>query len=245
MSATAPTPTLPALPAPFAWRAGEIALDLPDGHVRFTTRLGGVSTGPYASLNLGRGTEDDPAAVAENRRRVAARAGVARLLQGHQVHGTAVSVEGGAGDADGQVTARPGHAPIVLVADCLPVALLAPGAVAMVHAGWRGLAGGILAEGVRAVRHVARDGGARVSAAIGPAAGGCCYEVGDEVRAAFGTTTRTLDLAAIAAGQLRAAGVGGVHVTGLCTLCAPDGLLFSHRRDGGVTGRQAGLAWWS
>jgi YfiH family protein len=235
-----------ALPAPFAWRGDQIALDLEHAHVRFTTRRGGVSAGPYASLNLGPWTDDAPAAVGENRARVARLAGVTRLLQGHQVHGTQVSVEAGAGeDADGQVTARRDVAPIVLVADCLPIALVARGAVGMVHAGWRGLAGGIVARGVEAIRAASRDSD-HVVAAVGPGAGGCCYEVGDEVRAAFGIAdpqTPTVDLAAIAAGQLAAAGVDEVHVTGLCTLCADPELLFSHRRDGGVTGRQAGLAW--
>lgn len=233
----------PVVPAPFRWSDGQLALDLEHGHVRFTTRRGGVSGGPYATLNLGPWTDDDPGDVAENRRRLAALAGGRRLLQGHQVHGTTVAVEGGRGeDADGQATADPCGAPVALTADCLPVALVAPGAVALVHAGWPGLAGGILARAVGAVRGLAGDE-APVAAALGPAAGPCCYEVGDDLRARFGTSGRTLDLPAIAAGQLHAAGVGEVHHSGLCTMCAPQGLLFSHRRDGGVTGRQAGIAW--
>jgi copper oxidase (laccase) domain-containing protein len=238
----------PAVPAPFAWQDGHLTLALDAGHVLFTTRRGGVSEGPYASLNLGPWTDDDPARVAENRRRVQERAGAARLLQGRQVHGTRVAIgEGGGEDADGQVSGHAGDAPIVLVADCLPIALLAPGVAAMVHAGWRGLAGGIIANGVAAVRALAP--GAPVAAAIGPGAGGCCYEVGPEAHAAFGTSGRTLDLAAIAAGQLAAAGVDEVHDAGLCTMCtrSADGVgghvFFSHRRDRGITGRQAGLAW--
>jgi YfiH family protein len=173
---------------------------------------------------------------------VQARAGARRLLQGHQVHGAHVAVEQGEGeDADGQVTARPDLAPVVLVADCLPIALVAPGAVAMIHAGWRGLAGGVVAAGVAALRRLAPE--VAVVAAIGPGAGPCCYEVGAEVHAAFGTSGRTLDLKAIAAGQLAAAGVDEVHDSGLCTMCADPAIFFSHRRDGGVTGRQAGLAW--
>jgi copper oxidase (laccase) domain-containing protein len=81
-----------------------------------------------------------------------------------------------------------------------------------------------------------------VAAAIGPGAGPCCYEVGDEVRAAFGTSGRTVDLKAIAAGQLAATGVDEVHDVARCTMCEP-GRFFSHRRDGGVTGRQAGIVW--
>jgi YfiH family protein len=229
-------------PAPFRWEGGHLALDLPGGSVLFTTRRGGVSRGAFATLNLGPYTDDDPAHVAENQRRVAARAGAGELLHGRQVHGTRVSVDGnGWKEADGQATARRGAAPIVFVADCLPVALVAPGAVAMLHAGWRGLAGGILAAGVAAVRRLAT--GAPVAAAVGPGACGSCYEVGDDVRAAFGTSGRTVDLKAIARGQLAAAGVDDVHDTGLCTLCGDPGLFFSHRRDGGTTGRQAGLAW--
>jgi YfiH family protein len=221
-----------------------LRLELNGGTVVFTTRRGGVSEGPYASLNLGLWTDDDPEHVAANRERVRALAGAGRLTQGRQVHGTRVVVD--ADDvvaADGQVVTREGVAPVVLVADCLPIALVAPEAVAMLHAGWRGLAGGIVAEGVGALR---RAGASRVAAAIGPAAGPCCYEVGDEVRAAFGTGERTLDLPAIARGQLAAAGVDEVADVGVCTICARDAegpRFFSHRRDGGVTGRQAGLAW--
>jgi polyphenol oxidase len=217
-----------------------LTLRLDGGTVLFTTRRGGVSAGPYASLNLGRWTDDDPDLVQANRERVRALAGAARLQQGHQVHATAVAVDtDGVQDADGQVSTRAGVAPIALVADCLPVALVAPEAVAMLHAGWRGLAGGIVAEGVGALR---RAGASRVAAAIGPGAGPCCYEVGDEVRAAFGTSGPTVDLKAIAGGQLAAAGVDEVHDVGLCTMCDPE-RFFSHRRDGGVTGRQAGVVW--
>jgi polyphenol oxidase len=232
----------PAVPAPFRWEDDHLALDLPGGHVLFTTRRGGVSQGPFASLNLGPWTDDDHVHVAENRRRVQERTGARRLLQGHQVHGTRVSVEQGEGeDADGQVTAHAGLAPIVLVADCLPIALVSSGAVGMVHAGRRGLADGVIAAGVAALRALAPA--APVAAAIGPGAGPCCYEVGDEVRAAFGTDGRTLDLKAIAAGQLAAAGVDEVHDCALCTMCGDPALFFSHRRDGGLTGRQAGVAW--
>ena len=223
---------------------GHVRIELDGGTVLFTSRRGGVSEGPYASLNLGPWTADDPAHVAANRERVRALAGGARLAQGHQVHGTRVVVDAtGAEDADGQVTTDPEGAPIVLVADCLPIALVAPEAVGALHAGWRGLADGIVAQGVGALR---RAGASRVAAAVGPGARGCCYAVGDGLRTAFGTSGETLDLAAIAAGQLAAAGVDEVHDTGLCTICATDEdgpRFFSHRRDGGVTGRQAGVVW--
>jgi YfiH family protein len=223
--------------------AGEhIAVDLPGGTALFTTRHGGVSEGPYASLNLGSHTDDDPAAVAANRERAAELAG-RPLAAIHQVHGTDVVAAGDAvPDADAQVTSD-GRAPLVLVADCVPIVLIAPEAVGAVHAGWRGLHGGIVANAVRALRDL---GATRVAAAVGPAIGPCCYEVGDELRAAFGTVERTLDLPGIAAGQLAAAGVDEVHGAGMCTACTErDGapLFFSHRRDRGVTGRQAGMAW--
>jgi polyphenol oxidase len=216
--------------------AGEhLAIDLPGGTALFTTRRGGVSEGPYTSLNLGLWTDDDAGRVRDNRERVRAAVGAERLAQGRQVHGTRVVVDAeGIEEADGQVTTAPGVAAMVLVADCLPVALAGPDRVAMLHAGWRGLAGGVLEAGVEAT--------GAVCAAIGPGIGPCCYEVGDDVRAVFGTSEPTLDLKAIARARLEAAGVRDIHDCGLCTSCDAE-RFFSHRRDRGVTGRQAGLAW--
>jgi polyphenol oxidase len=216
--------------------AGEhLAIDLPGATALFTTRRGGVSEGPFASLNLGLRTDDDPERVRENWEIARVRAGVERLVRGRQVHGARVVVDAqGIEEADGQVTTAREVAAIVLTADCLPVALSGHGRVGMVHAGWRGLAAGVLEAGVEAVGAVA--------AAIGPGIGPCCYEVGDDVRAVFGTSARTLDLKAIARARLEAAGVREVHDCGLCTSCDPE-RFFSHRRDRGVTGRQAGLAW--
>jgi hypothetical protein len=244
------------LAAPFRPAGEHIAVELPGAHVLFTTRRGGVSEGPYASLNLGLWTEDERDNVHRNRDRVAAAVGIerGRFAQGRQVHGTDVRALSAPPDpneepapADGQATSVPGVAPIVLVADCLPIALAAPGSVAMLHAGWRGLAGGVVAAGVAAVRALGGEG--PVAAAVGPGAGGCCYEVGEEVHAAFAhhgdavRNGRNLDLKAIARRELLAGGVEQVHDVALCTLCAEPGLFFSHRRDGGVTGRQAGVAW--
>jgi copper oxidase (laccase) domain-containing protein len=129
----------------------------------------------------------------------------------------------------------------------------------MLHAGWRGLAAGVIERGVEAVRELGDgahsgegdgDGAAELTAAIGPAAGPCCYEVGDEVRAAFTEYgdvvrrgARNLDLKAIARIQLERAGIAIVHDADICTICADASLFFSHRRDGGRTGRQAGVAW--
>jgi polyphenol oxidase len=227
----------------FAEVGDHLAIALDGGTALFTTRRGGVSEGPFASLNLGLWTDDATERVRENRARVE-RLGRGRIAQAHQVHGTRViearaDRNGAPPDADGQVTAARGVAPMVLTADCLPVALVAPEGVAMLHAGWRGLAGGILSEGVQALRGA---GASRIAAAVGPGAGPCCYEVGPEVHAALGTSGRTVDLKAIARDRLEAAGVDEVHDCGLCTMCDPE-RFFSHRRDGGVTGRQAGVAW--
>lgn len=233
-----------------------MAADLPGGHVLFSTRRGGVSKGPFASLNLGRLTDDHGANVDANRERLAAAVGLPRerFLYGRQVHGATVrrateppGRARPAADEDGQATALADAAALVFVADCLPVLLVAEDAVAALHGGWRGLAGGIVAEGVAALRELGADGA--LSAAIGPGARGCCYDVGDEVHAAFADApgarvgARNLDLAAVARQRLAQAGVRAIHDTGLCTMCAGEELFFSHRRDGGNTGRQAGVAW--
>src|SRR3954471_10424682 len=157
-----------------------ITLDLPGGTVLFTNRHGGVSEGPYTSLNLGLWTDDERERVLENRERVASLAGIEwrRFAQGRQVHGTSVrSLDGPPPpgeppDADGQAASARGVAPIVLTADCLPVALVAPEAVAMLHCGWRGLAGVIIAHGVLALRDLGATGD--IAAAVGPGAGRCC-----------------------------------------------------------------------
>jgi purine-nucleoside/S-methyl-5'-thioadenosine phosphorylase / adenosine deaminase len=217
-----------------------LAIALPGGTALFTTRRGGVSDGPFASLNLGLWTDDDGERVRENRTRVERLTG-GRIAQGRQVHGTSVVVADPdrVVDADGQVTAERGVAAMALTADCLPIAIVAPEGVGMLHAGWRGLANGVIAAGVEALRGL---GARSVAAAIGPGAGPCCYEVGDEVRAAFGTSAPTADLKAIARDRLEAAGVDVVHDCGLCTIHDPE-RFFSHRRDRGVTGRQAGVVW--
>jgi polyphenol oxidase len=248
------TATLPHLDAPFRWQDDHIAADLPNAHALFTTRRGGVSPAPYASLNLGRLTEDDPANVDENRRRVAAATGCTRerFLYGRQVHGASVrrateppGPSRPPAEEDGQATALRRHPALVFVADCFPILLAADGAVAAVHAGWRGIAAGVLANGVAALEEVGGRG--PVTALIGPGARGCCYEVGEEVHAAFAgydarRGERNLDLPAIATAKLEEAGVAQIAELELCTMCW-FGLFFSHRRDGGVTGRQAGIVW--
>jgi YfiH family protein len=227
-----------ALPEPFSLHGEHIAIELPGASALFTTRRGGVSEGPYASLNLGHKTDDRPQNVAVNRRTLAQDLGV-ELSFMRQVHGNQVVAVGSPGrelpQADGQVTATRGVGLAALVADCLPIALVGGDAVAIVHAGWRGLAGGVIEAAVGALRGT-------LHAAIGPGAGPCCYQVGEEVLSRFGSAGSTLDLKAIARSQLQRAGAHEVHDVGLCTMCAPE-LFFSHRRDGGVTGRQAGIAW--
>lgn len=227
------------------------AIELPGARAVFSTRRGGASAPPYDTLNLGRGTDDDPAAVEANRLRLARLVGV-ELAGGRQVHGSAVAVIERATDtdgleADGFATRTPGVAPMVLAADCLPIAIAGGGAVAMLHAGWGGLAKGVIGVGVRTVRELGSGG--PLAAAIGPGAGPCCYEVGEELHerfAAYGPEVRRgrmLDLKLIARRQLEVAGVARVEDAGLCTICAPASMFFSHRREHGVTGRQAGVAW--
>jgi polyphenol oxidase len=219
----------------------------------FSTRLGGVSEGPFASLNLGRLTGDLPDAVRENRHRLAAAIAIdpKLVLIGRQVHGADVarhdrpadppayaSFARGLPEVDGQATSRPELTPLVFVADCLPVALAGPGGVAMIHCGWRGLAAGIVERGVQQV--------AARAAAIGPGIGPCCYEVGDDVLSAFEplgsdvAAGRMLNLRLAARRLLERAGVAETEVSEECTSCQAQ-LFFSHRRDGERTGRQAGL----
>ena len=225
--------------------------------IAFTTRQGGVSTGDFASLNLGFATPDDAAAVAENRRRalVASGADPARALSLRQVHGTAVleaepMAPGAYLDAavtwpegDGLVTAEPGLPLVAHGADCLTAALVAPGGarLAVVHAGWRGLVAGVLEAAAERV-------GPRFSAVIGPGAAACCYEVSDDVagplRARFGddvVAAGRADLEACAVRALERSGAASVVSARMCTICDPE-WFHSHRRDGRGSGRQGVIA---
>jgi len=166
-----------------------------------------------------------------------------RIAHARQVHGAALVLEPDPGEqpeADGHVLTEPGLAGMVFVADCLPVAVAGPGGVAILHCGWRGLAAGIVAQGVEAV--------GATHAAIGPGIGPCCYEVGSEVLESFAglgdgvAEGKMLDLPEVARRRLREAGVERVESAGLCTRCEPE-LFFSHRREAAEAGRQAGLAW--
>lgn len=226
-------------------------------HVRavITTRHGGVSSGPYASLNLGARTDDDPAAVAANRAR----------LQAHlpqppkwlsQVHGATVVDADALQDipaADASVARQPGTVCAILIADCLPILFTdrAGSCVAAAHAGWRGLAGGVIAN---TVARMPADPG-DLLAYIGPGIGPDAFEVGDDVlhafcdespehRSAF-TALRPgkwlCDLPALARIALRRAGLTSIHGGSDCTVADPQ-RFFSHRRDR-ITGRMAALIW--
>jgi hypothetical protein len=224
-----------------------------------TDRRGGASAPPYESFNLGDHVGDDPAAVAANRSRVARELAVPddRLVWMQQVHGAGVAVVDGpqagpVATTDALVTSTRGLVLAVLVADCVPVLLADPvaGVVAAVHAGREGVRRGVLPAALSAMASL----GARarhVTALLGPAICGACYEVPADMQAeiariapASAVPTRSgtagLDLRAGLAELLARAGVREVVHDPRCT--AEDPQLFSHRRDG-VTGRQAGLVW--
>ncbi|WP_312429404.1 peptidoglycan editing factor PgeF [Achromobacter sp.] len=227
-----------------------------------TTRAGGIGVAPHDTLNLGLRADDNPEAVAENRRRVRA-AVPAQPLWLRQVHGSEV-VDADASDVpaepavDASVTAQPGRVLAIMVADCLPVVITdAEGKVlGAAHAGWRGLAGGVLEHTLDAMRAKAPQAtGWR--AWVGPGIGPEHFEVGQDVLDAFtaddpatarffaprpGVAGKWLaDLAGLADFRLRRAGVQEVSLSGECTVTRKD-RYFSYRRDG-VTGRMALLAW--
>ena len=226
--------------------------------VAFSTRRGGVSAGPFASLNLGILTDDDPSCVVQNRSLLCDAVGADPdgATMAWQRHGANVTRADARGivmpgtvydHCDGLWSDDPGCAMVLLTADCMPIALARADAetpaLAILHAGWRGLLAGIVANGVRAL------GRPKLAAAIGPSGGPCCYEVGEEVatpfREAFGEDVvrdGKLDLWTSAERALRAAGVEHVDRTDLCTFCHGD-RFFSHRRDHGRTGRQGVIAY--
>lgn len=252
--------------------AGWIVPDwpLPAGvHALCTTRGGGVSDGPYASLNLGDHVGDAAEAVTANRRIFAA-ALQARPVFMQQVHGRRVarlSPETTDGvQADACVATDAGIACTIMVADCLPVLFAtADGkAVAAAHAGWRGLAGsagaGVLEAACRALWAAGGAGPADTLAWLGPCIGPQAFEVGPEVKAAFeapdpgcaalfvphGEGKWLADLPGLARRRLHALGVERIHGndggTAWCTVAGPS-RFFSHRRDRGVSGRFAAAIW--
>jgi polyphenol oxidase len=232
-----------------------------------STRAGGVSVGPFASLNVGTAVGDEPAAVSENRARLAAAIGAAPVWL-RQVHGARV-VRVGAADAgaapqeaDACWTDEPGVACAVQVADCLPVLLAARNgrAVAAAHAGWRGLVLGVVEAALAALCDAAACNPGEVAAWLGPCIGPRRFEVGADVLQAFGASPRSPDalrfvarprpdgsarwlanLPQLARDRLRAAGVHRIAGGTWCTVEAASDF-FSFRRDG-VTGRMAALVW--
>ena len=226
-------------------------------HALTTTRVGGFSQGPYTSFNLGDHVGDDPGTVARNRAllREALELPLEPLWL-KQVHGTNVVAAAAAHigvTADGAWTDRPGVVCAVLTADCLPVFLCDRRGtkVALLHAGWRGLAAGVIEAGVRALA----TPGAELLAWLGPAIGPDSYEVGDDVRRVFldddpgaaegfrpaSAGRWHADLHALARRRLRQQGVCAVYGGGRCTRREGD-TFYSFRRDG-ATGRMASLIW--
>ena len=229
-------------------------------HAFMTTRSGGVSQAPFASFNLASHVDDDPAAVAENRR-ILRQWLPAEPLWLNQVHGCEVVCDATAEppSADAAVAFRSGEVRAVLTADCLPVLFCnqAGTVVAAAHAGWRGLAGGVLEAAVAAMKVAPETILVWLGAAIGPAS----FEVGDEVREAFvsrhpltgiafrpalpGTLDEAprkwlADIYALACIRLAAIGVTRVYGGGHCSFRDPR--FFSYRREG-RTGRMASVIW--
>ena len=228
----------------------------------FSERPGGASRGPFAGLNVSYGVGDDAAAVAKNRDRLKEGLGIPAFAVAGLSHGRKLMRVGtkraGAGfhgpkeaipGVDGLFTASAGISLAVTMADCVPVVMAseADPYVAVVHAGWRGIAAGVIAS-VAGLFSEPRN----VHVAIGPAIGPCHYEVGEDVALAVASASGAgataerrngrlyLDLVATVRGMLREVGVRKVEDTGLCTACERS-RFFSHRRDGGVTGRQAAV----
>lgn len=232
---------------------GLIELEVDGARIVFTDRYGGVSEPPYDTANLGLATGDDPAAVTENRRRVAEAIGgdaadPGRWAWVRQVHGGDAIEPAGpgrAGDADALVTNATGLSLLVLVADCAPVALIARNAIAAVHVGWRGLLAGVVPAAVDLVRE---RGHGPVRAVVGPCISAAHYEfgvrelehvarwLGPAVRGRTAQGTPALDLRAGVWQALDEAGVEAGPDVDICTYASDAH--FSHRRDG-VTGRQA------
>jgi hypothetical protein len=242
---------LPEAGAGFVWDDEDGVLFLRPATERvtaaFTTRVGGVSASPYDELNLSFRVGDEERSARTNRE-IAGRA-ISRGADWsvvRQMHGADVVPADDPGrlpSADGQWTDNPGRTLAVLGADCIPVLLVAPGRVAVVHAGWRGILAGVVENAVGAMNSRGKP-----HVFLGPAIGPCCYEVGAEVAGAFRDRfgrevfrDERLDLCAAAASAAREGGSEDVASTGLCTSCHSE-LFFSHRRDKGRTGRQALLA---
>jgi YfiH family protein len=231
------------------------------------TRLGGASQGPFSSLNLGHTVGDDEESVGENHRRILAHVGleVGQVVTPHQVHSNRVALVNGrdAGQVlertDGLITATPGLGLLLRFADCQPILLYDPEhhALGLIHAGWRSVAQGITRRAAEAMAEAFGTRPQALLAGLGPAIGPCCYTVGHKVAAAMGYALPNwqevmepdgedqwrLDLSAANLQQLVAAGVKKkqIEAANICTSCHKDEF-FSHRGDGGRTGRFAAIA---
>lgn len=229
-------------------------------HALVTTRAGGISTGPHSRFNLGLKAGDDAAAVMQNRARLQtllpqpprwlAQVHGSRVINADEISADTLN---DVPEADASVAANPGTVCTIMIADCLPVLFCdrAGRCVGAAHAGWRGLAGGVLANTVARMPAAPAD----LIAWIGPGIGPEAFEVGDDVWQAFcaglpenaaafrrHTPGKWLcDLPALARKALQRAGVGSIHCSGLCTYSDPQ-RFYSYRRDG-VTGRMAALVW--
>ncbi len=226
-------------------------------HALFT-RHGGVSQPPFATLNMGHTVGDDVSAVQRNHQRALAALGWRRedVATCYQVHSARVGVVGSADrgqvypETDALVTADPGVALMLRFADCVPVLFYdkRKGVIGLAHAGWRGVAVGVVPATVRTLVETFSCRPRDLWAGVGPSIGPCCYEVGPEVVEQVKTAVNGrepfrwengrahLDLWAAVEGQLAEAGVGQVKVAGLCTACHTDDW-FSHRAERGKTGR--------
>lgn len=239
---------------------------LSDAQHAVFTRLGGYSVGPFASLNVGRTVGDDPSHVEANQAAIYAALGIApaQVVCGRQVHGSRVAVvtaaDGGRvlASTDALVSDVPELALLLRYADCVPVLFAAPrvGAVGIAHAGWRGTVAHIAAQTALALAEAFGCRPQEIMAGIGPSIGPCCYQVGPEViakvQAAFGEGAQPLvsrqqadgaahlNLWEANARQLREVGLERIEIAGLCTRCRRD-LFYSHRGDGGRTGRFAAV----
>jgi YfiH family protein len=230
------------------------------------TRLGGVSQGPFATLNVGHTVGDDEAAVTENHARVYAHLGLRtdQVVSPRQVHGNRVEVVTASDtgrivhNTDGLVTVSPGVALLLRFADCQPILLYDPihHAVGLIHAGWRGVAQGVARRAVEKMLDCFGSRPEALIAGLGPAIGPCCYTVGHQVATVMayvlpdwrqvmaleGKDRWRFDLPAANAQQLAAEGVRQIEQAHLCTACRQDEF-YSHRADNGRTGRFAVVAY--
>ena len=244
--------TLDSKAEPPRWRLADPS---PQHLASFSTRRGGVSVAPFDSMNLGRSSGDDLAAVEANRARLLAALGLspAHLATAGQVHGAGVRIVEAPGhhpECDALVTTRTDLVIAVSAADCLPILFLAPGGAAAAHAGWRGLVAGVAAATLVELARVAATGVPAVTIHFGPCIRSCCFQVGSEVARQFPADvvesragSLYVDLPAAARRSLLNAGAVSEAISdiGACTACEPH-WYYSYRRDHGRTGRLWGVA---